>query len=141
MSRRKRTRARKTRASRRPKPMKRRRHAARKARTSRRRARAVRPVRRTIRRKRPARRAQARPRPPVRRVAGTGDRLSSDHAAFWTTGELAGFTVDIAPSAVPGGTLKRLGPPPLGAESGIVERTLRRTYAAAASLALSLARR
>jgi len=38
-------------------------------------------------------------------------------------------------------TLKRLGPPPLGAESGAVERVLRRPYAAAASLALSLARR
>ncbi len=65
----------------------------------------------------------------------------ADPAQFWNGGDLAGFKVEIVPAAVPGGTLRRLGSTPLGPDAGMVERTLRRTYAAAAALALSLARR
>lgn len=137
MTPRKRNRARKPRIVRRLKPPRRKRLPSRKARTIRRHARSA---------VQPRRRAKSRTtgrRPAAPRAAGgsPGERLSTDHAAFWAGGDLAALTVDIAPSRVPGGTLKRLGPPPLGADAGLVERTLRRTYAAAAALALSLGRR
>jgi hypothetical protein len=68
-------------------------------------------------------------------------RPAQDATAFWQGGDRSSFQVDIATATVPGGTLLRLGPPPLGSAAGRVERALRRTYAAAAAAALALARR
>lgn len=68
--------------------------------------------------------------------------VSSDPASFWNAGPaLAGFKADPSPAGVPGGTLKRLGKFPLAEEARWLEPALRRTYSAAASLALKLARR
>jgi len=68
--------------------------------------------------------------------------LISDPASFWNAGPaLASFNADPSPASVSGGTLKRLGQFPLGGEARSLELVLRRTYSAAASLALKLARR
>jgi hypothetical protein len=112
-----------------------------------RRTKSVRVVRRKpAARRRPAprrtvRRARKVSRKAVRRAPPRPKKVGLDPAQFWNGGDLAGFKVEIAPAVVSGGTLQRLGPPPLSGEAGEVERTLRRTYAAASALALSLARR
>ena len=118
-----------------------------KHRTKARRAKASRVVRRKpVAKRRPAprrtvRHARKAARKAVRRAPPRPKKAGLDPAQFWNGGDLAGFKVEIAPAAVSGGTLLRLGPPPLAGEAGEVERTLRRTYAAASALALSLARR